>query len=368
MNTTQELQDFMSLSFPKNVEYDITYLDIITSQTKENTISKIYAHYLDFRKSPVISNWFISSLLAIIEEKSNKKLNLIEYDVFLEHASLENKGRIDIVIESFISKSVIIIENKIYHWLGNDLNNYWDTFNYYSEENKLGIVLALSNLPSNNPNFISISHIEWISKVESLIDPSKISVREKIHLEDFITNIKYITNQKNMNDNVKFYLDHSKKIEQILQYKEEATKYINGSISNLASKYNWEVYGNTLNYKQIWDQKNDVRVFYTLFPNEILKDKNLKIVIEIDGRARVYYDELIKRLREDNNVFDEYFIDTKKQNKNFAHLGYVLYPLEDEDLNNFESFLSKKIEELEPKRNLIFSHLKELGYEDKKTI
>lgn len=356
-----ELSSFLSSSFPKQLEYEQTYLDIVNIQTKENAISKIYAHYLDFNKNPKISDWFISSLLNLIELKSNKKLNLENYSVFLEYITIDNLGRIDIVIDSKETQSAILIENKIYHWLHNDLENYWETFSQYSKNNRVGIVLALTNLPSSNSNFISISHIEWITSVEKIIDFSILSEREKIHLEDFIINLKYITNETVMNENIKFYLDHSSKIEQILIFKDEASRFINAAINSVASKNNWEVYGSTNNYKQIWDKKNDIRVFYTLFPDEILQKKELKLVIEIDGRARQYYDSLIKEIL-NLDVFDNTFIKSDFKNKNSAHLGFTIYPLSENNFENLSSFIDEKIQEMETKRNFIYKELISIGY------
>ena len=363
----KELLFFLSTPFPKQRDYEITYLDIVNIRTKENAISKIYAHYLNLQASPKISEWFISSLLDLIETKSNKKIELKDYDVFLEYVTLESLGRIDIVIDSKATQSAILIENKVYHWLHNDLANYWDTFLHYESDNKVGIILALINLPSSNSNFISISHIEWISKMEEYIDFSILSDREKIHLEDFIINIKYITNETVMNDNIKFYLDHSSKIEQVLGFKEEASRFVNAAINSVATKYNWDVYGGSNNFKQIWDKNNDVRVFYTLFPDEILQKKELKLVVEIDDRARGYYDNLIIKVLS-SNVFDSSFIKSDFKNKNSAHIGFIVFKLTESNLENLSSFIDAKISELESKRNFIHKQLVALGYEDKTTL
>lgn len=362
----KELIDFFGKDLPKQIKHENTYLDIVNIQSKENAISKIYAYYLSLDTTPIISEWFISSLLDLIETKSNKKIELKDYDVFLEYVTLENLGRIDIVIDSKSTKSAILIENKVYHWLHNDLTNYWDTFSHYTDENRVGIILALTNLPNSNPNFISISHIEWVSKVEELMDSTLLTERDKIHLEDFIINIKSITNETVMNDNIKFYIDYSSKIEQVLSFKDEAIRFVNAAINSVATKYSWDVYGGTNSYKQIWDKNNDVRVFYTLFPDGILQKKELKVVIEIDGRARSYYNDLMKVIQNDN-LFDEGFIKSDFTNKNSAHLGFIIFKLTESNLENLSSFIYEKISELELKRGFVYSKLLELGYEDKRT-
>ena len=364
MNINQELESFFNLPFPETKESETTYLDIVNIQTKENINSRIYEYYLNH---PITSDWFINALLELIEEKSSKHIDVTNYKVYTEYSTLDRKGRIDLIIESFDNKTVIIIENKINHVLNNDLNNYWNTFVNYDDSNKFGIVLSLSKTKYINPNFINITHLEWITKIESLIVNDSLSFRDKIHLEDFIINIKNITFQNTMNDNIKFYLEHSKKIEQAIDYKDQAARYILAIINNIATKYNWVTYGNTLNYKQIWDEKNDIRVFYTLFPDVLLKEKKLKIVIEIDGNARDYYDTLKNVLINNNRVYIDGFILSNVSTRHYAHLGYIIYePLTDDDFENLENFIIQKIETLEHKRKLILSELVKLGYESKK--
>lgn len=364
MTKQEDLSTLFSIPFPKQEEYEITYLDIVSIQTKENAISKIYAHYLDFNSSPKIAEWFISSLLELIVIKSYKKINLENYKVNLEYVTHDSSGRIDIVIDSPETESAILIENKVFHWLHNDLENYWDTFSHYTEKNRIGIILGLTQIPSKNPNFISISHLEWISKMESLIDFSILTERERIYLEDFIINIKYITNETVMNDSIKFYLDHSSKIEQVIAFKEEAFRFVNLAINAVVANYDWDIYGSSNRYKQLWDKQHDVRVFYTLFPDEILQKRELKIVIEIDGRAREYYDKLIQEIQA-TNLFNNVLQRSDFKVKNSAHLGFQVIPLSDADFDDLAGLIVKKIEELEPKRNAIYEMLVRLGYEDK---
>lgn len=358
-----ELEPFFLSSFPKELKRETTFLDIINRQTKENTISAIYAHFLDWRNSDKIAELFLSSLQELIKEKSTKDFNLVDYTVYTEYITKENKGRIDIVIESKESKSVIIIENKIYHYLGNDLVNYWDTFAYKSE-NKVGIVLGLTNIPTSNDNFISITHLEWVTKIEKFIKEDNFSIREKIHIEDFISNIKHVTNENIMNENIKFYLNHSEKIEQAIRFKDETAKFVIAAINKTALHFGWEMYGNTLNYKQIWDKEKDIRIFYTLFPDDIIKKRELKIVIEIDGNARAYYDQLVEVL-EKEHFFEGEFKKSNDKNIFYAHVGYKCFPnIEDVKFDILDSHLIETINELESTRTTIINKLEELGYQN----
>lgn len=359
-----ELSHFFNSDFPAKTIREKTFLDIINYQTRENTISAIYAYFLDWRMSQPISDLFIEVLQNIIEEKAKKRYDLVEYEVYTEYPTMDRKGRIDIVLFSKISKSVIIIENKIYHYLNNDLQNYWDTFPHYDHCNKVGIILALNNLPTPNENYISISHLELINRIEEKGIPTNISLREKIHLEDFISNIKEITKQQTMDEKVKFYLEHSQKIELALGFRTDTARYIIESIHKTAKSFNWEVYGNTMDYKQIWDEKNDVRIFYTLFPDLLLTKKELKIVIEIDSRAMEFYDEIHYFLNE-KQLFNDDFCQSHHKTNHCAHLGFVSYKLNEEDYEDLASLIIDKVSKLEPLRLSILEKMISLGYQHK---
>ena len=273
-------------------------------------------------------------------------------------------GRIDLVIESVESQSVIIIENKIYHWLHNDLQNYWDTFKRYKNPNKKGILLTLNPEKPTNSNFVNITHINWVNKILQRGIPSSISEKHKMYLNDFIENIKRLTNRIVMNDGIKFYLENSYEVEQVIKFRENASMYIIEKINNAASYFNWCVYGNE--YKQMWDEINGVRIFYTLFPKQIMVNKELKFVIEIDSVAREYYDRLMESLNEED-FFDNNFKKTNEKNNFFAHILYYQEKLDVEDFDSLdEKIISIITEKLELKRKHIIKKLVEFGYSDKK--
>lgn len=358
----KDLNEFINSKFPNSNNFDITFLDIINSQEKENILSKIYAFYLDTNLSPIISNWFIDSLIELIEVNTNKRVDLINFDVYTEFSTLDKKGRIDILIKSELKKTVIIIENKVNHKLYNDLHNYWQTFDDSTYFNKIGIVLALKKTPINNNNFFLITHNEWAHRIEEKIKPEEISERQKIQLEDFLINLKYISYIYIMNENIKFYTENSSKIDELIKFRDEAYSFLNNKIYSVAEHYNWKIHGNSNEYKQIWNEINNERVFYTIFPNDILKRNELKIVIEIDGEALEYYNEIIDYLVK-SNLNNYGLIKSDLLKNKFGHIGYVFFEsISDNDMSNFDMFLIEQIEKLEPLRKDIFEKLIELGF------
>ncbi|WP_298417129.1 PD-(D/E)XK nuclease family protein [uncultured Kordia sp.] len=132
------LTDFLALEIPTVKVPPDGFLEIIGLSHYETINSRIYSYFLDQEKNENISSLFIYSLAEIILEKTGKSIIIDTFEVFTEVST--TKGRIDIVIEDCNNKSVIIIENKIYHHLNNPLLDYWKHYKY---KNKLGIILTL---------------------------------------------------------------------------------------------------------------------------------------------------------------------------------------------------------------------------------
>ncbi|MBS4039118.1 MAG: PD-(D/E)XK nuclease family protein [Flavobacteriales bacterium] len=347
------------LSIPKNEFETITYLDIIDGQEKENIISKIYAFYLDVNKNPIISSWFVKSIMELISEKRKEPyFELTDYEVYTEYPSLNNQGRIDIVLLSDKQECSIIIENKINHILNNNLINYWETFEHSKYANKKGVLLTLEDTKVSDENFTPIKHIDWIKKVESKIDWEKLSERHIIQLQDFIINIKFISKNYVMNEQVKFYSDYFNQIDSLISIREQAYSYVNNIVKSIADSYGWAVYGSTHELKQIWNKIDDERVFFALFPNQILKEKKLIIKIQIDGYATDYYDFLKNEMQ--NLMANSDYSNIKLSNKTNDHfLGEIeVIDLDELKFENLSKIISDLVQKLNPLRQEIYKILK----------
>lgn len=81
----------------------------------------------------------------------------------------EDKGRIDLFI--YNDEQAIIIENKIYHHLANNLNDYWSTATReVKTKNIIGILLTLGKYSGNLPqNFVNVLHFDFLKAVMSNI-------------------------------------------------------------------------------------------------------------------------------------------------------------------------------------------------------
>ena len=294
----QELYSLLTLDIPAGSPRELGFLDVVGHTTRETTICNVYRYFLDPELSPQISPLMVEALQELIVEKYGasgvtKELDLSHYEVQLE-VGTEN-GRIDIVLESKASQSVVIIEVKIYHWLHNDLEDYWQKFNYPVNQ-KVGIVLSLELMTEsqiNNPNFISVTHSEWLNKACNKGLPSSLPIKDFIYFNDFVNNMNHLTNAHTMNETAEFYIRHSQKIKKAIETQSVAYNYVVQAVERVAAHFDWIAYGNSSYWRNLWNQDDKETVYITAFP-ETIADENGKVILilEIYGVAIPFEKEL----------------------------------------------------------------------------
>ena len=171
----------------------------------ENIWSNIYAHYLDDTGKHGLGPIFLRCLERLILKKSGRVVNLAGAVIKREVATIKG-NRIDLLIQT--PGHSIIIENKVFHRLNNDLDDYWLSVNG-NDASKTGVVLTISHILTNNPHYINITHLEWMTEVEKEILLKHIILNSATStlFYDFIQNIKQISGTMNEYD-VNFYLEN----------------------------------------------------------------------------------------------------------------------------------------------------------------
>jgi hypothetical protein len=205
-----------------------TFFDIAGFPDYEQVVSNIYKYFFDPDESHGLKNLFLDSLLELAGSDMTFHTVKIKTEVFTD-----NGGRIDILItdESAGQKKIdnaIIIENKVYASLYNDLEDYYDSV---KAGNKLGIVLSpkkLSNLKDKHHAFINILHGELMQKVKSNIGPYFNAMPEKAYtfLKEFILNLEAMSISEEKKDQLKFYYENRTKIDQLASLKDDAKQFL----------------------------------------------------------------------------------------------------------------------------------------------
>ena len=325
------------------VNEHVGFLDIIKKTTNETINSNIYAHFLSCDEEE-IKQAFLDALIFIVNDKTKLKTQLSATEVYTEYST--RTGRIDIVIRDLVNQSHVLIENKIYHHLDNDLQEYWDYIKV-SDSKKRGVVLTLS--PQTIPNevkdkFINITHLEWISKVKNLIDFSAIQKENyKVYLTDFFETIKQLTNTYTMNDSARFFFENTKQINAASHTRQEGHQFVNDQYNLIAEKLGLQTFGNKLEWKNFWDETNTIDTYFTIVAENILTGKELtySIIIELYREDIYRIDDLDAKFKAHNQ-----FIKLHKggPHNKFYHYLIKEYKITIEELANFSDHVVYNIQ------------------------
>lgn len=189
--------DAYMTTFPK------TIFDVAGYPHYENVVSNILSFFLDANEEHGMSNLWLMTLLECCKAKG---CDINNPDVFnndiIRREYLTGKGnRIDILITTD-SKTTILIENKIYSSLHNDLKDYVKTvkkdFNDDEYNNRINIVLSLYEIDKQDEitkmkknGFVNILYKDLLAYVLDNIGKYMYSANEKwlIYMKEFINNL-----------------------------------------------------------------------------------------------------------------------------------------------------------------------------------
>lgn len=333
MEKINELIDFfLNNDIPRIEKKETTFLDIAGLPHYENVISNIYAFYLNPFEKHKLEDVFISSLITLIDKKSNNKKISISKDFEIEREKrTEHKKRIDLLIQD--KENVIIIESKIFHNLNNPLDLYWNSkkINKVKVEHKVGIILSLWHQNTKDGNYINITHVEWLDKVFENIENYKPDKTSKyfVLLKDFYQNIKNLTN-KMKTEEIDFFRNNVIKINQAVELKIGLRKHIVAEVERACGLLNKKLeldkignnrYNNQERLRYYRSQKFDELVITVVFEELLTTKGELYIVVEVQHKSiekiQKKYDEIVKDLK---GTLNESF---KTENKRYAHFAHI---------------------------------------------
>jgi len=210
-------------------------MDIAGYSHYENVCSNILAFYFDPKEDHGLGDLMIRSLFSLHDKAVNRPVNSIE--VIREYPT-SNGGRLDLVLsgEGF----VVGIENKIYHWLANDLEDYGRTIDVAAGTDKepLKYVLGLRAVAEVLPDgFQSITYEQFWEAVEDRMGPylSKANHKWLQYLLDFIQTTRNLTSNA-MNEslpNDQFFIENNEVIERLFTERTHFIERLNHKVSQL---------------------------------------------------------------------------------------------------------------------------------------
>jgi hypothetical protein len=224
------LHDFESL--PDNKESESIF-EIAGYPHYENVISNILAFYLNPNNEHGLGGLLLTSLINLTGGVEVQQEN---FQVSRE-VSTNNGGRIDIVIET--DNQIIGIENKIFHHLNNNLDDYSKSIDDWAKPNNLDtlkIVLSIKK-ETNNSGFICVKYEDFIAKINENIGMYITTSSQKwiLYLIDFLSTIHKLSGKKmEINKIDQFFIENEERVNSIIKSRNNFIAKLNKKIRNLS--------------------------------------------------------------------------------------------------------------------------------------
>jgi len=353
----QALEHFLDNNvIPKIKKRPKTFLGIAKQPHYENVMSNIYAFYFNVEEVHGMKDLFIVSLLELINETILGKLkNVTEINDFGVNTEVptEKNGRIDLLISS--QHHAIIIENKVYHKLNNNLEDYWQSTKVTDdlEINKIGIVLSLNKLNVMHPQFINITHLELLKRVIQNLGNYIMDAKDKyvFYLKDFYQNSMNLSKSEMDSNELKFYFDNQIKILEAKELHFAVRQHIYNQVEDVASLIDEDLVllkskGEPNKRLRFLLSSKNMNLMITIFFEQLLTSQRaISLIVEMKHdllKNKESYHS-IEFTTEEKALFNTDFY--TNPNKNWCHFAYKRYSLTDENVAGLGQFIIERLEE-----------------------
>ena len=325
-----QLQSFAHLlklfeTVPKS-RREQTFMEVAGYPHYENVCSNILAFYLDANGEHKMGTLMLESLFDLAPEQTSP-IDLESFNIEREYTTPKNQ-RIDLVLEG--GTHVIAIENKVYHWLANDLSHYSETVESLAGPKRKTIKFVLSPAKITEPldhGFISITYRELWERVQDRLGNHLRTANPKwlTFLIDFIeTSDRFIPTEKmELTESDRFIIEHDADINALVAERTQFQKklisqanHLHASLTELPDKP----------FSEVWTyQKTSVIMEFELCGHRVAFDQS----IHPEG----WFMGIIGRSPEANaflkKILPSWKTEMKLQNTD-VHVSFHKWPLETE--------------------------------------
>jgi hypothetical protein len=349
----KDLEEFLNHNvIPRIKRRPKTFLSIAKQPHYENVMSNIYAFYFNVHEVHKLKDLFVTSLMELINASSFAKEakvfdTFLNYEVLTEYGT-KNQKRIDILLQN--NEQAIIIENKVYHILNNDLDEY---YNEIKVVNKVGILLSLHPISDiKHPHFINITHLQLMERVLFNLGSYVLGASDKylVFLKDFCQNIINLSRPVMEKENIHFYYKNQQEINQLVEFKFKLRDHILSQViaagNTLEGVSKYEPRANSFNDKRLVyyvSNKYSTLMITVVYEKLLTDEKKMHIAIEMQGnllKDRERYRVIDFTEEEKQHAFAEHFRTTSVDWSHFAVQHY--HPTEDE-ISNLSQFIIDKL-------------------------
>ena len=220
-------------SLPK-VSESKSFIDVAGFPHYENVCSNILAFYLNAENEHGLGNLFFSSLMSL----ANSDESLPDKIQIERERYTDNGGRLDLVIET--SNQLVGIENKIFHTLINDLEDYSSSLESWNKDSDLKIVKIVLSIKKENPNngFICITYSQLWERVRERLGEYVTTASQKwlLYLLDFMNSIDNLSGEKmELTEDDKFFIDNAELVDSFIKAKNKFDAKLNDKVKKLSN-------------------------------------------------------------------------------------------------------------------------------------
>lgn len=209
-----------------------TYLEISGQPHFENVCSNILAFYFNTNASHGFKDLVLRSFIECYDESLLDRFDIETIQVKRE-LYVDDKNRIDIVVEC--SELVIVIENKIFHVLNNNLELYKKSIEKRYNKTPSFIVLSLKEEKPEKP-FIAVTYEKFFQKLKQNLGTYFVNTNNQYttFLIDFIQTIENLTKMKKHNQKyIEFYLKNMNEVDNLVNEHEDLKEALYLKVSYL---------------------------------------------------------------------------------------------------------------------------------------
>lgn len=297
----------------------VTFMELSGYPHFENVCSNILSFYFDTQQKHCLKDLAIKSLLQCVSEFDNRFGEVNSKEVHREYG-IENLNRIDLVIDCY--DFCVSIENKIFHWLHNDLPVYESEINKkFPYQKNYHIVLSLKK-ENVTGNFVSVTYEQFFNQLKSNLGHYSIDGNNTyiIYLLDFIKTIENHYKMEDVNKEMFHFLINN--YETIKEIDIEKRK-IDDLLSNLVIQISNQIPNIENSEKWIYQR-------YTIVHDFVIEGNKVAVDLSID------YKEVKMTLFMRSRNQDTGFLDKLQVVKNNIFFRENRYELYQKDVNFFD--------------------------------
>ncbi|MCT3733717.1 PD-(D/E)XK nuclease family protein [Elizabethkingia anophelis] len=266
-----------------------SYIEIAGYPHFENVASNILSFFFNTQQKHNLKNLVLKSLLECVDFDGDFQ-NMETINVYREFG-IKDQKRIDIVIEC--QDFCISIENKIFHWLHNDLLTYETEIDRRFENRKNYHILLALKKENVSGQFQSITYKEFFSRIKANIGFYAIQGNNTYitYLLDFIQTIENHYKVKDINKEMfYFFAENSETIESLQREKLKLQNSLLQVIGQLIQKINCDL----PNVRQWVYQKQTIVYDFTF--------DNVVIAVDISLEFEEVKMDIFDRSRQNENI------------------------------------------------------------------